>query len=616
MNTALFNEGVFNGGDRARTVGIRVATVVSRRMVRQCESRSAVSVCGDLLLEPATRVNVQHARLCDCGADFGISRSRVRQSAAAITIAHDCSSNAAARIRVDRSTVSDYGMLIGIPRLAAHDASSLVRVAARRLRDSETVLSVGAHRVIAGETATRIDRVRTRNFSTGVSVPGSLDRAAQTAVSVGAWRFLEAPTILYPKRTRTKEAATRIQIDRIRGRDFSTDLFVGRKWSRAGDTTLSVGAGRSRPVSTGLRIDRVRRRDTATGLQIDRSWFDTHLLDLLPSVWREQDTTGDLAAFLKIPAVTLDEFKNQVDALPSVFDVDDCDPAFLPLLAALIGWPLDPDAHTDVQRRALREAVEFYRRKGTIPAIVRSLENIGWRGRLIETFRAMLRTNRRARLNAFRLAGTVFNQGVYQIESDNIVPGVRTVLAPHHPAGARVFFLQRMDGAEDVGQDAEAGFRHASRRGAFARQYEDFILNDTGLNSPLPLTRRVTVYGALQVRSGAYAVQEMTASHGIVERWQRPIPGFTVNRDRMNQSDIVNADRTAMRLSLELDVDVGRNSGRTVPLQLNKRRLNQTGPQQGSAYRWCFRQMEDKGEIPASLESAANEYIIRQWPAA
>ena len=616
MNTALFNERVFNGGDPARTVGIRAATVVSRRMVRQCDSRSAVSVCGDLLLEPATRVNVQHARLCDCGAVFGISRSRERQSTAAISIARDSARNAATRLRVDRSTVSDCGTLVGIPRLAAHDASSLVRVAARRFRDNETVLSVGAHRVIAGETTTRIDRVRARDFTTGISVPGRLDHAVRTAVSVGAWRFLEAPTILYPKRTRIKDAATRIQVDRVRERDFSTDLFVGRKWSRVGDTTLSVGAGRSRPVSTRLRIDRVRRRDAATGLQIDRSWFDTHLVDLLPSVWRERDTTGDLAAFLKIPAATLDEFKNRVDALPSVFDVDDCDPAFLPLLAALIGWPLDPDANADVQRRALRETVEFYRRKGTIPAIVRSLENIGWRGGLFETFRAMLRTNRRARLNAFRLAGTVFNQGVYRVESDNIVPGVRTALAPHHPAGARVFFLQRMDGAEDAGQDAEAGFRHASRRGTFARQYEDFILNDTGLNSPLPLTRRVTVHGVSQVRTGAYAVQEMTASHGIVERWQRPVPGFTVNRDRMNQKDIVNADRTAMRLSLELDVDVRRNSGRTVPLRLNKRRLNQTGPQQGSAYRWRFRQMEYKGEIPASLESAANEYIIRQWPAA
>ncbi len=616
MNTALFNERVFNGGDPARTVVIRAATVVSRRMVRQRESRSAVSVCGNLLLEPATRVNVRHARLCDCGAVFGISRSREQQPAAAISIARDSACNAATRLRVERSTVKNCGTLIGIPRLGAHDASSLVRVAARRLRDNETVLSVGTRRVIAGETATRIDRVRARDFTTGVSIPGMLDRAAQTAVSVGAWRFLEAPTILYPKRTRIKDAATRIQVEHIRGRDFSTDLFVGRRWSRAGDTTLSVGAGRNRSVSMRLRIDRVRHRDAATGLQIDRSWFDTHLLDLLPSVWRERDATGDLAGFLKIPATALDEFKNRVDALPSVFDVDNCDPAFLPLLAAVIGWPLDPDANADVQRRALREAVEFYRRKGTIPAIGRSLENIGWRGHLFETFRDMLRMNRRARLNAFRLAGTVFNQGVYRVESDNIVSGVRTALAPHHPAGARVFFLQRIDGAEDAGQDAEAGFRHASRRGTFARQYEDFILNDTGLNSPLPLTRRVTVHSASRIATGAYAVQEMTASHGIVERWQRPIPGFTVNRDRMNQSDIVNADRTAMRLSLELDVDVRRNSGRTVPLQLNKRRLNQTGPQQGSAYRWRFRQMEDKGEIPAALESAANEYIIRQWPAA
>ena len=62
MNTALFNERILNGGDQARTIVVRAATVVSRRMVRQCDSRSAVSVCGDLLLEPATRVNVQHVR--------------------------------------------------------------------------------------------------------------------------------------------------------------------------------------------------------------------------------------------------------------------------------------------------------------------------------------------------------------------------------------------------------------------------------------------------------------------------------------------------------------------------------------------------------------------------
>jgi P2-related tail formation protein len=86
-----------------------------------------------------------------------------------------------------------------------------------------------------------------------------------------------------------------------------------------------------------------------------------------------------------------------------VFDVDNCDPAFLPLLAALIGWPLDPDAHTDNQRRAVREAVEFYRRKGTIPAIIRSLENIGWRGRIGETFRRTFRLNRRAVMNRRRL---------------------------------------------------------------------------------------------------------------------------------------------------------------------------------------------------------------------
>ncbi len=616
MSTGLFNERPFNAQEPPRTVILRPAMVLSIQADVQCNWASTVSVGKNAQRNAVTGVTVRKERLREHLTIVGVMHHRMQEAGAMLSVVRDYARNVATRICVRRNTQSDYPTVVRLPHPVVLDTSVTVSVAARRVRDSKTILSAGKHRAVNAETTIQIRRVRTRYSATGVSIPGVHDQSVRSVVAVGRWRFLEAATVLYPKRNRNTVVDTRVRVDRLDIGDFTTDIFVGRRRFRLQDTAVSVGARRTAGARLYARIDRVRRHDAATGFQIDRSWFDTHLLELLPSVYREQDTTGDLTAFLKIPASTLDEFKNRLDAFPSIFDVDNCDPAFLPLLAAVLGWPLDPAGDAETQRRALREAVEFYRRKGTIPAMVRSLENIGWRGRLFETFRGMLRTNRRARLNGLRLAGTVFNQGVYRVESDNIVPGVRQALAPHHPAGARVFFLQRMDDAEDPGQDAHAGFRHASRRGVFASQHENFILNQNRANTPFTLTRMITARETAWLTRCVYMEQELTESHGIVERWQRPVGGLSLNRAHLNWADLTNVDRTALRLSFELDVDVTRDSGRTVPLKLGKKRINQAGLQEGSRYRWRFRQAEERQEVQASLESAANEYVIRQWPAA
>lgn len=616
MSTALFNERPFNAPDPPRTVILRPATVLSIHTNVQRDWASTVSVGKNVQRNVTTDVTVRQERLREYLTIVGVMHHRVQDAEAMLSVVRDYARDVATRICVRRNTQSDYPTVVRLPHPVVLDAPVTVSVAARRVCDGKTILSTGRHRPVNAETTIKTCRIRTRDFAAGVSIPGTHDQSVSSVVAVGKWRFLEAATVLYPKRNRNTVVDTRVRVDRLDIGDFTTDIFVGRRRFRLQDTAVSVGARRTAGARLYARIDRVRRHDAATGFQIDRSWFDTHLLELLPSVYREQDTTGDLTAFLKIPASTLDEFKNRLDAFPSIFDVDNCDPAFLPLLAAVLGWPLDPAGDAETQRRALREAVDFYRRKGTIPAMVRSLENIGWRGRLFETFRGMLRTNRRARLNGLRLAGTVFNQGVYRVESDNIVPGVRQALAPHHPAGARVFFLQRMDDAEDPGQDAHAGFRHASRRGVFASQHENFILNQNRANTPFTLTRMITARETAWLTRCVYMEQELTESHGIVERWQRPVGGLSLNRAHLNWADLTNVDRTALRLSFELDVDVTRDSGRTVPLKLGKKRINQAGLQEGSRYRWRFRQAEERQEVQASLESAANEYVIRQWPAA
>ncbi len=84
-------------------------------------------------------------------------------------------------------------------------------------------------------------------------------------------------------------------------------------------------------------------------------YFEEKLLDLLPPIYRERDTSGDLQAFLAVPATTLDELKELIDSLPDIWDVDACDPRFLPLLASIVGYRFDSMHDPDTQRREIRE---------------------------------------------------------------------------------------------------------------------------------------------------------------------------------------------------------------------------------------------------------------------
>jgi phage tail-like protein len=192
--------------------------------------------------------------------------------------------------------------------------------------------------------------------------------------------------------------------------------------------------------------------------------FAVRLLDLLPSVYREHDTEGDLAAFLGVPGATLDEIQEHIDRMPRAWDVDNCEPRYLPLLAALVGVELNPRQDTASQRRAIREAVESYRKKATLPAIRRALERLGWNGQIEETSRATVRLNRHASLNRHRLPGELYSLGVYRFVSAASVPGLRSALAPHEPAGTRRFFTFIS------GSSCQAGPRMAVNR-LFATQW-------------------------------------------------------------------------------------------------------------------------------------------------
>lgn len=95
------------------------------------------------------------------------------------------------------------------------------------------------------------------------------------------------------------------------------------------------------------------------------TFFRDNLLRFLPIEHQLRDfDSGDLSDFLKIVAIPLDDFTNFVEQFTSIFDVDTCDPKYLPYLAKMVNYPLSDRDDVASKRLQLKNAVEFYKRKG------------------------------------------------------------------------------------------------------------------------------------------------------------------------------------------------------------------------------------------------------------
>jgi phage tail-like protein len=272
-----------------------------------------------------------------------------------------------------------------------------------------------------------------------------------------------------------------------------------------------------------------------------QSGFEKRLLDLLPPLYQETDTAGDLRTFLKLPAGELDRLKLLADRFPEIFDIDRCEPRFVPLLASLVGWPYDPTKDVAPQRRAIREAVEFYRRKATIPAIHRSLTEIGWEGWIEETWPQAFRLNRRARLNGKKLPGEIFSYGAYRVHSTDPVPNILDALRVHHPAGTRAFFLTALQMTGDLGVLLEGFTKRIIWLLATARLHEVFTLNRSKLNGPDPLTQREIASTLFLVALATYGRQGFESAAVCIRRWQARMPGFRLNQSHLNDDHLVYA---------------------------------------------------------------------------
>lgn len=310
-------------------------------------------------------------------------------------------------------------------------------------------------------------------------------------------------------------------------------------------------------------------------------WFKTHIQELLPTVYLEQDQQGDLQIFLQLVAEVLDELKGAMDAFPDIFAVERCQESFLPLLSGLVGCQCDRGLPAEVQRRMIKEAVESYRRKGTLPALVQELNNSGWQGRIEETFKQTCRLNNRSRLTTSRLPGKLFSLGVYRVISDNQSDSVREIVGKHHPAGMAVFFGQEMLAGPSLVGEALLNNLALVRQTAFCRSAQSFLLNGNQLNSRHHLNIQHLPASALLIATSSFTKANIDYSSLRLTRYQGRQNAFLLNNQPLNKQKLVVCTLNEINLSCHSLVYTGDEYQETLPgngfrlsrNQLNKRNL-------------------------------------------
>jgi len=356
---------------------------------------------------------------------------------------------------------------------------------------------------------------------------------------------------------------------------------------------------------------------------MSQSYFEEKLWKLLPSIYRERDETGDLAAFLRVPAPTLDSLKDLADRFPEIFGVDGCEPRYLRLLADLVGHPFDPFVPVDRERRAIREVVERYRRKATIPAIRRDFVLLGWHGQIDETFRQALRLGQRARLNRSRLPGRIYGFGVYRVTNEDgpeLGGELRSALRFHHPAGTRVFFVDVLTGLARPKDDVRAEGLGRLRTAILGDSRGVFVLNRSRLGGRHKLTTRRQVFNLAAVAIASAGDAEASRARVCQRVWEARRPGLRLNAGRVG-TRLVNLWLSERRSSVCCEVETRRRPPVTRPAMrlnawdqkralLNRTRLNR-------ATRAClvgFRQRDLVGGVDGSARAAKNLFVAITLP--
>lgn len=239
------------------------------------------------------------------------------------------------------------------------------------------------------------------------------------------------------------------------------------------------------------------------------SYFETKLWELLRGIDREEARKqavalglpdGDLQVFLRILASTLDDLKDLTDRLPNLVDPDTCPAPLLSYLGALVGFEPPAGLSETRVRKLLKLAVETYRRNGTFPSLAFDLRVAGLEGETEETFHQALRLNRRAKLNTAKLPGRVYGLGVYRVATSSPLPEVKAVARQSHPAGRKLFLMQRFRDHLDEGVNVSVKANATVRRSLIAYAGDGLRLNRHALNGPNVLTTHRTNWIAAGAR--------------------------------------------------------------------------------------------------------------------
>ncbi|MHB9131179.1 MAG: phage tail protein [Armatimonadota bacterium] len=218
--------------------------------------------------------------------------------------------------------------------------------------------------------------------------------------------------------------------------------------------------------------------------------FAERMAALLPECYRQEDTTGDLATVVAVVGPSLDTLAAAIDGVSSLIAATTCPADFLPLLASLLGMTYDPTGDPERQRQAIREAVERYRRSGTMTALQRELRELGWTGMVEETSRSVTRLNRRGRLNHGKLTGEYYSLGVFALADAPWSDAFFATVQRHQPAGTRVWMRTwtLVSAQQDVAPSLTLGITWTI--GQIASRFQ---LNHSRLNAQAPLTMAISV---------------------------------------------------------------------------------------------------------------------------
>lgn len=90
------------------------------------------------------------------------------------------------------------------------------------------------------------------------------------------------------------------------------------------------------------------------------------------------DKAGDLESLMHLFAVTLDDMKAWIEQIVDVLNIDFAKPEHLPVIAAILGFPIDVDDDPVFIRKQLKTAVDWYKTKGTVMSFKILFYNLGF----------------------------------------------------------------------------------------------------------------------------------------------------------------------------------------------------------------------------------------------